>query len=257
MDQNEDASDTSSSGSETLVLIGAALRLRRIMNLMESAPPLPPPIPKLTGAQWMQLNLHDPQRCINNLRMDPDTFMNLHRELGAFGLKSTRDCGSIEALGLCIWTCAHGSAVREAQDRFERSLDTVSRKVSAVANVLFTWAQTVIVASDPQYGQVSAALGKYAPWFDGCIGAIDGTHVPVEVNREAKVDFIDRKGDVSINVCAVVDMHGVFTYVGAGKAGACHDMHVLQDCQNDARFPHPPPGASPCNPVMQYVLCTF
>ena len=76
----------------------------------------------------------------------------------------------------------------------------------------------------------------------GCIGAIDGTHIPVEVNQEAKADFINRDREVSINVCAIVDMYGRFTYVGAGKAGACHDMAVLQDCQADQRFPHPPPG---------------
>jgi hypothetical protein len=75
---------------------------------------------------------------------------------------------------------------------------------------------------------------------DGCIGAIDGTLISVEVNQEAKVDFIYRKGDVSINVCAIVDMHGRFTYMEAGKAGACHEMAVLQDCQADQRFPHPP-----------------
>ena len=89
---------------------------------------------------------------------------------------------------------------------------------------------------------MSSELAEYAPWFDGCIGAIDGTHIPVEVNQEAKADFINRDGEVSINVCAIVDMHGRFTYVGAGKAGACHDMAVLQDCQADQRFPHPPPG---------------
>jgi hypothetical protein len=33
-----------------------------------------------------------------------------------------------------------------------------------------------------------------------------------------------------------------FTFVGAGKAGACHDVAVLSDCQRDPRFPHPPPG---------------
>ena len=60
--------------------------------------------------------------------------------------------------------------------------------------------------------------------------AIDGTHIPVEVNQEAKVDFINRDGEVSINVCTIVDMHGRFTYVRAGNAGACHDVAVLQDC---------------------------
>ncbi|TVU14089.1 hypothetical protein EJB05_37535 [Eragrostis curvula] len=190
----------------------------------------------------MQLNLQDRARCKENLRMTPDAFLNLHHCLGKYGLKSTKECSSIEALGLYIWTCAHGSAVRECRDRFERSLDTISRKTSKVAEIMFRWAQTILVPADRQYTQVSSELAEYAPWFDGCIGAIDGTHIPVEVNQEAKVDFINRKGEVSINVCAIVDMHGRFTYVGAGKAGACHDMAVLQDCQADQRFPHPPPG---------------
>jgi hypothetical protein len=95
---------------------------------------------------------------------------------------------------------------------------------------MFRWAQTVLVSAHRHYAQVNSELTAYAPWFDGCIGAIDGTHIKVEVNQEAKADFINSKGDTSINVCTIVDMHGRFTYVGAGKAGACHDMAVLKDC---------------------------
>ena len=84
--------------------------------------------------------------------------------------------------------------------------------------------------ADRNYARVSHKLAAYAPWFDGCIGAMDGTHIKVEVNREAKTDFFNREGKTKINVCAIVDMDGRFTYVGAEKAGACHDMAVLKDC---------------------------
>ena len=89
--------------------------------------------------------------------------------------------------------------------------------------------------ADRNYARVSQKLDAYAPWFDGCIGAIDGTHIKVEVNHEAKVDFYNRKGETTINVCAIVDMDGRFTYVGAGKVGACHDMAVLKDFQATLR----------------------
>jgi hypothetical protein len=69
------------------------------------------------------------------------------------------------------------------------------------------------------------------------------THVEVEVNHKAKADFFNRNGETSINICAIVDMDGCFTFVDAGKAGACHDVTVLQECQRDARFLHPPPGS--------------
>jgi hypothetical protein len=107
---------------------------------------------------------------------------------------------------------------------------------------MYRWAHTVIGPADRHYAGASQELSDYSPWFDGCIGAIDGTHVQVEVNRSSKLDFMNRNGETSINICAIVDMDGRFTFVGAGKAGACHDVAVLADCQRDPRFPHPPPG---------------
>ena len=178
----------------------------------------------------MQLTLADQTKCIDNLRITRDAFMHLHDTLLPFGLPSTDKCTSVEALGMYIWTCAHQSASRECKDRFERSLDTVSRKITVVAEVMYRWANTVLVPADRNYACVSHKLAAYAPWFDGCIGAIDGTHIKVEVNREAKADFYNRKGETTINVCAIVDMDGRFTYVGAEKARACHDMAVLKDC---------------------------
>jgi hypothetical protein len=70
---------------------------------------------------------------------------------------------------------------------------------------MFRWAQTVLVSAHRHYAQVNSELTAYAPWFDGCIGAIDGTHIKVEVNQEAKADFINSKGDTSINVCTIVE----------------------------------------------------
>jgi len=156
----------------------------------------------------MQLTLAGQTKCIDNLHMTRDAFMHLHDTLLPFGLPSTDKCTSVEALGMYIWTCAHQSASRECKDRFERSLDTVSRKLTSVAEVMFRWANTVLVPADRNYARVSQKLAAYAPWFDGCIGAIDGTHIKVEVNHEAKADFFNRKGETTINVCAIVDMDG-------------------------------------------------
>jgi hypothetical protein len=71
---------------------------------------------------------------------------------------------------------------------------------------------------------VNHNLAAYAPFFDGCIGALDGTQIKVSMNRQAKADYINRKGDVTINVCAIIDMDMRFTFVGAGGAGSVHDI---------------------------------
>ena len=68
-------SDTSSDGPSTVILAKAAVVLRRLKGIMSQQMPEinpPCPIPKLSGAQWMQLALADQTKCIDNLRMTRD-----------------------------------------------------------------------------------------------------------------------------------------------------------------------------------------
>jgi hypothetical protein len=151
-------SDSSFQGKELLDWVSAAALLTKLKYLLgnQSIPVNPPcPILKLTGAQWMQQILHNPTACKDNFRMSRDAFMQLHNMLLPYGLPSTAKCDSIEALGMYVWTCVHQSVARECKYRFERSLDTVSRKITAVANVMYKWAQTILVPADRHYGRVS------------------------------------------------------------------------------------------------------
>ena len=107
------------------------------------------------------------------------------------------------------------------------------------------FANTVIMPKDPTYSTVHPALRTYSPLFDGCIGAIDGTHVPVCVSRRSHDDYLNRKGWPSQNVLAVVDFDMRFTFIGVGMAGAVHDMAVLREGWTARTFPHPPPGWFP------------
>jgi hypothetical protein len=69
--------------------------------------------------------------------MSPDDFMHLHDILLGFGLNDTQQTGSLEALGIYVWTCAHNQATRRSRDRFEWSLDIVSRKITHVTEVMY------------------------------------------------------------------------------------------------------------------------
>ena len=83
---------------------------------------------------------------------------------------------------------------------------------------------------------------KYTPFFDGAIGAIDGTHIRISVDRVFHDDYINRHGWPSQNVVTVCDFDGWVTFLGVGMAGAVHDMRVLREAWTKPRFPHPPPG---------------
>lgn len=110
---------------------------------------------------------------------------------------------------------------------------------------MVSFSHTVVRPKDPAYTNVSHKLLPYAPYFDGCIGALDGTHVPLRVRHESHLDYINRKGRTRCNVLAIVDMDMRFTYVGAGRSGSSHDMSVLRECMEQANYPHPPPGMVP------------
>ncbi|XP_022681926.1 putative nuclease HARBI1 [Setaria italica] len=242
-EQNSDTGSDSSSVFDLKCLGGAAAAYAELRGIHRPGRNPPVDLPCLTGRQWVELNLRDRRRCFDNFRMYPDTFLQLHDMLvSKHGLKTSQGVESVEALAMFVWVCATQQACCQIRERFDRSLDTVSRKMAHVANVMYSFAQEVIAPKDPAYSKVNHKLTQYAPFFDGCIGALDGTHIPVLVGRESCVDFLNRKGWTSFNVLAICDMDMRFTYVGAGMAGSCHDMAVLRDCMAARTYPHPPAG---------------
>ena len=46
----------------------------------------------------------------------------------------------------------------------------------------------------------------FFPWFKDCIGAIDGTHIPMHVPEVLHAAYWNRKGDISQNVLAAMTM---------------------------------------------------
>jgi hypothetical protein len=62
---------------------------------------------------------------------------------------------------------------------------------------------------------------KFSPYFDNCVGAVDGSHIPVFVHEHGA--FINRKGYPSQNVLAVCNFNIEFTYIMPGWEGSAHN----------------------------------
>ncbi|KAL6284477.1 hypothetical protein ACE6H2_015406 [Prunus campanulata] len=108
-------------------------------------------------------------------------------------------------------------------------------------------ASDIISSQDPQFRRVPDKIkddDRYWPYFKDCIGAIDGTHIPVIVPRERQVPYIGRKGITTQNVMAVCDFNMCFTFVWAGWEGAAHDARIFMEALRRPilKFPHPPIG---------------
>ena len=137
-----------------------------------------------SGFDWVMKTLGSRTACFNMFRMSEGIFMGLHSVLvGSYGLKSTKRMSSMEALGLFLWICGAPQSVRQAEDRFTRSPETVCRKFDKVLQSVTKLAVDIIKPKDPHFRTVHPRLQspRFTPFFDSCIGAIDGTHIPVVV----------------------------------------------------------------------------
>ena len=87
---------------------------------------------------------------------------------------------------------------------------------------------------------------RFYPFFKDCIGAIDGTHIPLVVPTERLVQHMCRKGMTTEKVMAALacDFDMIFTFVLAGWPGSVHDMRVFDDAMTKYNhvFPHPSAG---------------
>ena len=105
MSSAEDSShsDTASDDSSNIFQqAGAAAVLAAFASSSYTLTPminLPPPLPHVTGPQWVELNMRDFRKCHDNFRMTPDSFIELHDTLVRYhGLRSTQEvesCGGV------------------------------------------------------------------------------------------------------------------------------------------------------------------
>lgn len=81
---------------------------------------------------------------------------------------------------------------------------------------------------------------SYSISLQNCIGAIDGTHVPITISGEKAAPFRNRKGTLSHNVMVVCDFDLNFTFISCGWEGSATDAKVLRSALNSGF--HVPPG---------------
>jgi hypothetical protein len=181
-------------------------------------------------------------------RMGRLVFYSLHDELvNNYGLTSSDEMCSIEALGMFLWMCGAPQSVRQAKHIFSHSLETVSRRFNDVLEAVNLLAAKNIKLIDETFAVVHPKIREHRSWphFRNCIGAIDGTHIEVIVPPSEQAVHMNRHGYCSQNVMAVCDFDMRFTFVVVGWPGSAHDTRIWRDTvfnKYKNNFPHPPDG---------------
>ena len=81
---------------------------------------------------------------------------------------------------------------------------------------------------------------RYFPYFEDCIGALDGTHVAAYIPLSLQPRYRNRKQFISQNILACCDFDMRFTFLLAGWEGSAHDQRVLQDARYNHGLELPP-----------------
>jgi hypothetical protein len=150
---------------------------------------------EVTGYEWVTTTMSQPKACYKMFRLRRPVFDNLHEALTRnYGLQSTTGMSSIECLAMFLWTVGGTQSIRQVENRFERSTETINRKFNHVLNCLNRLVVDNIKPKDPQFSMVHSRLqeAQFSPHFHGAIGAIDGTHIPVVVPSSVTIAHFGR-----------------------------------------------------------------
>ncbi|XP_057450768.1 protein ALP1-like isoform X1 [Lotus japonicus] len=189
-----------------------------------------PRVREESRVSFMRRLINDDVTCVEQLRMDTNTFRvlcSLLRFEG--GLKEDGLVPIEEQAAIFLHILAHHAKNRVIKFKFQRSGETVSRYFNLVLNSVVRLHKNLLRAPDPV---PEDCIDNRWKWFNGCLGALDGTYIPINVPEIDKPRYRSRKGEIATNVLGVCSRDMQFIYVLPGWEGSASDSRVLRDAIN-------------------------
>jgi hypothetical protein len=77
---------------------------------------------------------------------------------------------------------------------------------------------------------------KFFPFFDGALGAMDGTHILAQASEEDHARHRSRTGQISQNMMAACTFTMLFTYICSGWEGSASDSQIFDLMRENPEF---------------------
>lgn len=127
---------------------------------------------------------------------------------------------------LFVWYVANDEPLRTHADRFDLSESSVFRIIRRVAEWLVTLVPEYI--RWPRGNEVRQTHLQFGD-MTKCIGAVDGSFIPIYKPMENARDYYCRKGFYAINLTAICNADRKFTMIYVGEPGSLHDVTVFRN----------------------------
>ena len=212
--------------------LAASVAVTTSLGFLFRQPPQAKRTSKMKGAEYIRELLagQHQDRVQEVLRMPLKSFETLCTIMRKEGLLSDSRYNITveEQLAMFLHAVGRGTSVRDVEERYQHSGETVCRYFRAVLNAFITLIPKYIKLPSIEIPCAISNSTKNYPFFKDCIGAVDGTHIEAKVPKDETAAYRNRKGKLSQNVMACCDLDNLeFTFVLAGWEGSAHDGLVF------------------------------
>ena len=188
----------------------------------------------LSGQQWVKELLEgSPTRFLQQCRMTIPVFNKLCSQCRNENLlKNTKNVTVEEQVIIFLHIVSQNQSNRAAQERFQHSGETIHRHLHSVFHAFLMLSKLFITLPPNNADFIPEEIscdGRFSPYFDDCIGAIDGSHIPATPPTGLESNCRNRKGFFSQNVMAACHFNCTFSYILSGWEGSAPDGRVLAD----------------------------
>ena len=176
--------------------------------------------------------LHFPDRkWLESYRISKDMFEQLTHDLRSLQRQVTRLRSPVPVrtvVAMLLKRLGKGLDYREIGDKFGVGASTACIKVNEAMKLLVSSKMHIISKIQRGIDFKRIINGFQRKWnFPQCLGAIDGTHIPIKAPLVHHADYHNRKCFHSVILQGVCDSQCCFTDVFAGWPGRAHDSRVF------------------------------